>query len=110
MMRWIWGAGGEIDSRTAHTRLKGSATQVSRASAINFLKKMAEEGFLTYRETTTKGGWKRIYRPSRTAPDEDGFRRVLAGRIFDRVRTELLGDSIGGVDPEKDSIQPDKQA
>jgi hypothetical protein len=94
MMRLIWGVGGEIDSRTAHTRLKGSATQVSRASAINFLKKMAEEGFLEHREVTSKGGRKRLYRPSRVAPDEDCFRRALAGRIFDRVRTELLGDAV----------------
>jgi len=26
------------------------------------------------------------------------------------VRTELLGDAIGGIDPEKDSIQPNRQA
>jgi predicted transcriptional regulator len=96
MMRLIWDAGGEIDSRTAHTRLKGSATQVSRASAINFLKKMAEEGFLEHREVTSKGGLKRLYRPSRVAPDEKGFKRALANRIFDRVRTELLGDAVEG--------------
>ena len=93
-MRLIWDTGEEIDSRTAHNRLKGSATQVSRASAINFLKKMTEEGFLEHREVTSKGGRKRLYRPSRVAPDEDGFRRVLAGRVVDRVRTELLGDAV----------------
>jgi len=109
-MRLIWDAGGEIDSRTAHNRLKGSATQVSRASAINFLKKMAGEGFLTYREVTSKGGRKRLYRPSRVAPDEEGFRRVLADKIIGRVRMELLGDAVSGVDPEKDSIQPNRQA
>lgn len=93
MMRWIWGTGGEVDSRTAHNRLRNSTTPVSWASAINFLDKMTEEGFLDYREATAKGGWKRIYRPSRVAPDEWGFRRVLAARIFDRVRAELLGDA-----------------
>jgi len=93
-MRLIWGVGGEIDLRTAHTRLRNSTTPVSRASAINFLKKMAEEGFLEHREVTSKGGRKRLYRPSRVAPDEGGFRRVLADRIFDRVRTELLGDAV----------------
>jgi len=110
VMRLIWDAGGEIDLRTAHTCLKGSATQVSRASAINFLKKMAEEGFLEHREVASKGGRKRLYRPSRTAPDKDGFRRALADRVVDRVRTELLGDAIGGIDPKKDSIQPNRQA
>jgi hypothetical protein len=65
---------------------------MSRASAINFLDKMTEEGLLDYREATTKGGWKRIYRPSRVAPDEEGFRKALAARIDDRVRMELLGE------------------
>jgi hypothetical protein len=97
-MKLIWGTGGEVDSRTAHSRLRNSTTPVSRASAINFLNRMAEEGFLDYREATAKGGWKRIYRPSRVAPDEGGFRRALADRIFDRVRTELLGDIVDGVD------------
>ena len=92
LMRLIWGAGGEIDSRTAHNRLRNTTTPVSRASTINFLDKMTEEGFLDYREATTKGGWKRIYRPSLIAPDEEGFRKALAARIDDRARTELLGE------------------
>ena len=92
LMKLIWSNGGEIDSRTAHSRLRDSTTPVSRASTINFLDRMAGEGLLDYREATTKGGWKRIYRPSRVAPDEDGFRRALADRIFDRVRTELLSE------------------
>ncbi len=91
VMRLIWGDGGEIDSRTAHNRLKGSPVQMSRASAINFLDRMAGEGFLDYREVTSKGGHKGLYRPSRVAPDEEGFRRALAERIADGVRTELLG-------------------
>ena len=92
LMRLIWGAGGEIDSRTAHNRLRNTTTPVSRASTINFLDKMTEEGLLDYREATTKGGWKRIYRPSLIAPDEEGFRKALAARIDDRARTELLGE------------------
>jgi hypothetical protein len=92
LMRLIWGTGGEIDSRTAHNRLRNSTTPVSRASTINFLDRMAGEGFLDYRETTTKGGWKRVYRPSRVAPDEGGFRKALAARIENRVKMELLGE------------------
>jgi hypothetical protein len=95
-MKLIWSNGGEIDSRTAHSRLRNTTTPVSRASTINFLDRMVGEGFLDYREATAKGGWKRIYRPSRVAPDEGGFRRALAARIDDRVRTELLGDTIDG--------------
>jgi len=94
VMRWIWGAGGEVDSRTAHALLKGSASQVSRASAINFLKKMAEDGFLEHREVTSKGGRKRLHWPSRVAPNEESFKMAFADRIFNRVRTELLGEAV----------------
>ena len=89
LMRWIWRADGEVDSRAAHIHLRGSSTPMSRAAAINFLNMMAEEGFLEYREATAKGGRKRLYRPSPEAPDEETFRRVLTDRLVDKARTEL---------------------
>jgi hypothetical protein len=89
LMRWIWRADGEVDSRAAYVHLRGSSTPMSRAAAINFLNMMAEEGFLEYREATAKGGRKRLYRPSPEAPDEETFRRVLTDRLVDKARTEL---------------------
>ena len=94
LMRWIWGVG-EVDSRMAHAHLQESETPMSRASSINFLNMMAGEGFLVYREVTTKGGWKRIYRPSPSAPDEEAFRMVLTDRLIDKIETELAGDVHG---------------
>lgn len=93
LMRWIWGVDGEVDSRAAYIRLQGSSTPMSRATVINFLGAMVEEGFLMRREATTKGGRKRIYRPSPSALDEETFRRVLADRFIDKARTELAGDA-----------------
>ena len=92
LMRWIWRIDGEVDSRAAHIHLRGSSTPMSRATAINFLNMMADEGFLEYREATAKGGRKRLYRTSPEAPDEETFRRVLAYRCIDKARTELAGD------------------
>jgi len=89
LMRWIWKTKGEVDSRMAYLHLQESSTPMSRATAINFLNRMAEEGFLTYREVTAKGGHKRLYLPSPEAPDERAFRRVLAARLIERARTEL---------------------
>jgi len=66
---------------------------MNRASVINFLNMMVDEGFLKYREATAKGDGKRIYRPSPEAPDEEAFRRVLADRIIEKTRTELAGDA-----------------
>ncbi len=89
LMRWIWKAKGEVDSRMAYLHLQESSTPMSRATAINFLNEIAEEGFLTYREVTAKGGHKRLYLPSPEAPDERAFRRVLTARLIERARTEL---------------------
>ena len=66
---------------------------MSRAPTINFLNKMVDEGYLTHTETTTKGGYKRIYRPSPIAPDEATFREALSRRILEKVRNELGGDA-----------------
>jgi predicted transcriptional regulator len=66
---------------------------MSRAAVINFLNVMVEEGFLEYKETTAKGGRKRLYRPSPEAQDEETFRRVLTDRLVDKARTELAGDA-----------------
>ena len=93
LMRWVWGVNGEFGSRAAHVHLLGSSTPVSRAAVIIFLNVMVEEGFIVYREATAKGGWKRLYRASPEAQDEEAFRRVLAYRIIDKARTEL-GDTL----------------
>jgi len=92
LMRWIWSVHREVDSRAAYIHIQGSETPMSRASSINFLNTMAEEGFLIYREVTTKGGWKRVYRPSSIALDEETFSRTIAERIIDKARRELLED------------------
>jgi DNA-binding PadR family transcriptional regulator len=68
---------------------------MSRASVISFLNRMADEGFLTYREATGKGGHKRLYRPSPTAQDEEGFRRSMAERIIRKAREELASNPLG---------------
>jgi len=43
-----------------NTRLLGKKT-ISRASIINFLNAMVDDGFLSYTEITGKGGYRRIY-------------------------------------------------
>jgi predicted transcriptional regulator len=93
IMRWIWETG-ESDSRAAHDHLRTTPHPMSRATTINFLNKMADEGYLTHTETTAKGGRKRIYRPSPTAPHEETFRKALSKRILEKVRNELEGNII----------------
>lgn len=88
-MKFIWTINQEVDSKTAYNHLRETETPMSRASVINFLNKMANKGFLQYSETTTKGGYKGLYRPSVVVPDEKSFKRVLAKRIIYMAQKEL---------------------
>jgi len=77
-VRIVWEVGeqGAI-SREVHAkaneRLVGKT--ISRASIINFLNAMVDEGVLDYTERTGKGGYHRIYRPKL---DESSFKRYMA--------------------------------
>lgn len=47
IMRHIWKTG-ETDSRTTHNHLQTTPHPMSRATTINFINKMAHEGYLSY--------------------------------------------------------------
>ena len=78
-LRYLWRLDGEgASSRDIWVQvnkdLKGMGS-ISRASIINFLNAMADEGILAYTETTGKGGYRRIYRMKY---DEAGFKEHIA--------------------------------
>ncbi|MGQ9679252.1 MAG: BlaI/MecI/CopY family transcriptional regulator [Candidatus Bathyarchaeia archaeon] len=52
---------------------------ISRASIINFLNDMCDEGVLTYEEETCKGGMRRKYFPKL---DEEGLKKYVAKVVF----------------------------
>jgi len=58
--------------------LEGVRT-VSRASIINFLNSMCDDGVLSYQEETCKGGMRRKYFP---ALDEEGYKKYIANTVF----------------------------
>jgi hypothetical protein len=62
----------------AVNRSLGSKT-ISRASIINFLNDMVDEGVLKYEEETCKGGTRRKYF---TGLDETGFKKYVAKVVF----------------------------
>ena len=77
-VKFIWEAGdrGAISREVwakVNERLVGKT--ISRASIINFLNAMVDEGVLDYDERTGKGGYHRVYRPKL---DESSFKRYLA--------------------------------
>ena len=52
-----------VNSRQAHRYMLDKPEKISRASVINFLNDMVDEGILNYEEKTGKGGYHRIYYP-----------------------------------------------
>ncbi len=85
-LRYLWSLdGGGASSRdvwvNVNRDLMGKRT-ISRASIINFLNHMVDEGLLTYNEITGKGGHRRIYSAKY---DEAGTKRYIAENIISKM-------------------------
>lgn len=101
-LRMVWGSAETgATSREVYLQvnkeLEGKKT-VSRASIINFLNAMCDEGVLTYEEETCKGGMRRKYFPGL---DEEGFKRHIAKSViesllkdFPKQTKEVLKESL----------------
>ena len=81
-LRFIWeigeeGAGSGITWSAVNERL-GEGKTISRASIILFLNRMVDQGVLSWRDATGKGGHKKIYH---LRLDEMGYRKYLARTI-----------------------------
>ena len=59
---------------------------ISRASIINFLNAMVDEGVLNYHEITGKGGHRRIYS---TKLDEAGFKKYVAELVLGNLMRDF---------------------
>jgi len=85
-LRYLWRLdGGGASSRdvwvNVNKDLMGKST-ISRASIINFLNSMVDEGALGYTEITGKGGHRRIY----TARyDEAGSKEYMAKKVISKL-------------------------
>jgi predicted transcriptional regulator len=82
-LKYIWRLKGQgASSRDVWVQvnedLKGLKT-ISRASIINFLNAMVDEGVLNYTEITGKGGHRRIYSAKY---DEAGFKQYVAETVL----------------------------
>jgi predicted transcriptional regulator len=108
-MRHVWKNAKEgATSRQVYNQVNSvldGGKKISRASIINFLNIMCDEGILNYTEETCKGGTRRKYTP---ALDEAGFQRYIARSVFDSLMKdfpdqtlEALRESLG---PKADDI------
>jgi predicted transcriptional regulator len=89
-LRYLWRLDGEgASSRDVWMQvnedLKGMKT-ISRASIINFLNSMVDEGALNYTETTGKGGHRRIYS---SKFDEAEFKQYVAKVVLNNLMRDF---------------------
>lgn len=90
-MRFLWERGEEGSiSRDAWVHvnkiLGEKGKTISRASIINFLNEMVDEGILNYIERTGKGGYHRVYFH---AFDEVSFKEYLVEKIIKKLIKEF---------------------
>ncbi len=81
-LRFVWESEHGVNSRSVWLHVNeafGSEKTISRASIINFLNSMVDEGVLNYEEKSGKGGYHRVYLPKL---DESGFKKTLAESII----------------------------
>jgi hypothetical protein len=73
-----------VTSAQAYRFLRDHPDAKSRASVINFLKDMADEGILAYEDRTGKGGYHRVYYPKMN-------REQFADHVVETI-TDKLGE------------------
>jgi hypothetical protein len=81
-LRFVWGSEQGVNSRLVWLHVNdafGGEKTISRASIINFLNAMVDEGVLDYEDRTGKGGHHRIYLPKL---DESGFKKAVAESVI----------------------------
>ena len=95
-LRCIWKSESMgLTSRMVHSyvneRLDGGKS-ISRASIINFLNAMVDEGVLDYVEESGKGGYHRVYSAKL---DEAGFKRALAESFVSSLMKDFPEETRG---------------
>ena len=75
---------------------------ISRASIINFLRKMEEKGILKYWERTGKGGYHRVYAP---LYDEAKFKELIAKRVIETLMEEYEEETDTAIIKIRDKIE-----
>jgi len=105
-LKMVWADDPEgVTSREVHQhvnkQLEGVRT-ISRASIINFLNAMCDEGVLAYVEETCKGGTRRKYF---TGMDEGEFKKHIAKSVLESLMKdfpdqtlEAVKETLGGLD------------
>lgn len=87
-LHYIWEKGEGASSRDVWSQVNKTlkTRSISRASIINFLNAMVDEGVLNYTEITGKGGHRRIYS---TKLDEAQFKQYVAEVVLKNLMRDF---------------------
>ncbi len=83
-MRYLWANPEGKSSRYVYEAVNEALDggSISRASIINSLNALVDDGVLGYHEITGKGGHRRIYKPNY---NEEGFKYYIAETVFRKL-------------------------
>jgi hypothetical protein len=104
-LKLIWANKGDgMTSREVYIAVNDvlGARSVSRASIINFLNAMCDEGVLDFEEETCKGGMRRKYS---TGLDESGFKVHIAEMVLKSLVVDFPDETISAI---KNSLNGDQ--
>ena len=94
-MKFAWeNAENGVTSYQVYTKVNERLEEgrsISRASIINFLDRMVEEGILDYTTKSGKGGYHRIYRPKF---DEKRFKKELVKSILSSLMRDFRDETM----------------
>jgi len=88
-LRFVWRSEQGVNSRSVWFHVNeafGGVQTISRASIINFLNSMVDEGVLDYEDRTGKGGHHRMYLPKL---DESGFKKAVAKSVISSLMRDF---------------------
>ncbi len=88
-LKQVWNRGSEgVISREVWSQVNQNLNgkTISRASIINFLNSLVDEGVLDFEERTGKGGYHRVYRPRL---DENEFKKYLAETVISSLMKDF---------------------
>ena len=88
-LRFVWGSEQGVNSRSVWLHVNeafGGEKTISRASIINFLNAMVDEGVLNYEEKSGKGGYHRVYLPKL---DKNGFKKAVAKSVISSLMRDF---------------------
>ena len=92
-LRFVWERNEEgAISREVWSRVNDNldGKTISRASIINFLNAMVDEGVLDYNERTGKGGYHRVYRPKL---NEVAFKKYMAEMVISSLMKDFPAET-----------------